>query len=68
MVGYLKKGFKYYSKTNPTLHNNGFSKLNPNNSDEVARNLGVTTIFCSFKVLIAIVSKGSKSIGRNSRI
>ena len=58
MVGYLKKGFKYYSKTNPTLHNNGFSKLNPNNSDEVARNLGVTMNFCSFKVLTATFSKG----------
>ena len=57
MVGYLKKGFKYYSKTNPTLHNNGFSKLNPNNSDEVARNLGVTIIFCSFKVLNGTIER-----------
>jgi len=40
VVGYLKKGFKYYAKTNPTLHNNG-ARINPNNSDEVARNLGL---------------------------
>ena len=69
MVGYLKKGFKYYAKTKPTLHNNG-ARINPHNSDEVARNLGVTINFCTFKVLIATISKGSKSkpIGRNSRI
>ena len=51
VVGYLKKGFKHYSKTNPHLHNNG-ARINPNNSDEVARNLGVTINFCTFKVLI----------------